>query len=64
MGKRRTLRNLTHDATRIYDGVSALAGTLFYYGFVPAVVLVGLTTIEGGLTSLSGNQPPPPAAAT
>lgn len=64
MAQSRALRRLTHDATRIYNGVSALAGTLFYYGFVPAVVLAGITTIEGGISSLSGSQAAaPPATA-
>lgn len=64
MAQSRTLRRLTHDATRIYNGASALAGIFFYYGFVPAVVIAGLTTIEGGLSALTGGQPAPSSAET
>lgn len=63
MSQRRTLRRFTRDATRVYKGAAAVAGTLFYYAFVPAVVLAGLTTIEGGLTAALSGAPPAPQAA-
>jgi len=64
MAPRRALRHLTRDATRLYNGAATLAGTLFYYGFVPAVVAIGLTTIEGGLSAALSGSPPPPATQT